>query len=106
MQQKYLEHYLAQAMHDWFMNLCKEVGDTPIRAAIQNHLYIQDPKDPSKVRLQTFISEFIKLYEDLKTREDPNHAPKVYEGGVSIFVRDVIKQLEEKEKSAQLKDST
>lgn len=83
MQEKYIEHYMATVFHKWFMNICKEVGDTPIRAAIQNHIYFPDPAAPERVRLQSFIKGLIEFYEKIKDLPDPEEPPIVYEGGVS-----------------------
>lgn len=96
MQQKYVEHYIATAFHKWFMRICQECGDTPIRAAIQNYLYLQDPDNPDKVRIQSFISGILELYSQLKDMDDPEDPPIVFEAGLSDTALQAIEALSTK----------
>lgn len=75
MQQKYLEHYMAMIFHKWFMKFCDQVGDSPFRTVVQNYIYYQDPNEPDKVRLQSFISGLVEFMDKAKDLPDPDPAP-------------------------------
>lgn len=75
MQQKYLEHYAAMVFHKWLMKICDQVGDAPFRSVVQNFMYYQDPEDPYKVRLQSFITGLLAFLEQAKDLADPDPAP-------------------------------
>ena len=79
MQQKYVEHYTALLFHRWLMKICEGVGDSPFRSVVQNFLYYQNPEEPSKVRLQSFITGLVDFIEKVKTLEDPDPAPTLVE---------------------------
>ena len=86
---------MAVAFDKWFKHIFSECGDTPIRAAVQNYLYVQDPTNPEKVRIQTFIHNLILTYEKLKRLPDPANPPKVFEAGVSIPQTQLLKPIGE-----------
>ena len=79
MQQKYVEHYMAMAFHKWLMKISANVGDAPFRSVVQNFMYYQDPEEPSKVRLQSFITGLIDFVEKAKDMDDPDPAPPLVE---------------------------
>lgn len=79
MQAKYVEHYTAAFFDTWFKKVASEIGTAPFQAVVQNHLYTQDPDNPTKVRIQTFIRVLLAYTEKLKSMPDPDPAPILYE---------------------------
>ena len=78
MQDKYINHYLAVIFHKWFQNINKSVGDSPFRAVVHNHMYVQDPADPTKVRIQSFIEGLREFIDNAKEMDDPDPPPVLY----------------------------
>ena len=87
MQRKYIEHYTAAVFHKFFMNTSKEVGESPFRAAVLNYLYAQNPDDPDKVRIQSFIAGILDFYEQVKDMPDPDPAPAIVEVSITEQAR-------------------
>jgi hypothetical protein len=81
MQDKYIDHYAGVLFHKWFMETAKENsnGTAPWTAVVQNYLYTQNPKDMTKLRIQSFIRDLRQFMERAKTLPDPNPAPIVYD---------------------------
>jgi hypothetical protein len=75
------------------MNISKQIGDSPFRAAVLNFLYTQDPVQPDKVRIQAFIASLIDFIEQVKDMPDPENPPKVYEVGISEKAIEEIKTI-------------
>ena len=93
MQDKYINHYLAVIFHKWFMALAKTTGDSPFRAVIQNHVYTQDPENPSKVRIQSFIEALRTFIKQAEAMDDPDPPPTIFETGINAETEAKIAEL-------------
>lgn len=89
MQTKYVEHYIAMLCHLWFKNIADQVGNSPFRAVVQNYMYYQNPDEPDKVRLQSFITALIGLYNQIKDLPDPDPAPPLTEVELDKYLQKV-----------------
>lgn len=87
MQRKYVEYYSAKVFHKFFMNVSQQVGDSPFRATVLNFLYNQNPDEPEKVRIQSFITALFDFVEKIKDMPDPDPAPVLAELGLTETVQ-------------------
>lgn len=83
MQTKYLDHYVATVFHKWFMEIGKQNATAPWTAVVQNFLYTQDPENPTKLRIQSFVSSLRDFISKIEDMPDPYPAPTIYEVGIT-----------------------